>query len=568
MSHLFGCIKPSDDLGGHKLPENIGTLLIDTPTFQLYTSGASKTTFFSIGENSKSGYVAVGVGLRNENDIVKHLNQDDWDNILLNTGFDTSILDGHFLVVGWDEEKVELKNDFLGLRTAYLYTDEEQVTYFSTRLDWLSNVIQKPEIDLFTFGAHWVLINQFNNECFLKNVKRLGPSAHAICKKGTVTIEEELFSPSFEISSIEDFNNELEAYSNPQSDFNLSVGLSGGLDSRTVLSAVSSTQDVEAYCFGNKANPDVYIAEHVARESRVAHLFYEETIPLFKDSEREILDYIGQLQGVSPVHGFYRENVLRDINSRNKLMIDGGFGEIHRRQFMGRLAFMNSKKPAEISIEELFNSLTESKFNFFKKSVSDQMIEGSKSQVSTVWEKAILNSDSNLGNCIDLFSLYSRISNTSAMDHSWSDSLTPAYMPFVQKGMLKVMFGLPIEKRINGRLFRGFIRKHNNTLSKLPLVKSGLTYPFSLGKYTSTAFIRMKKKFVNPYHDTSGRKFLLENKDYVMDLMISNKVRECELYEYNVIKETVEGFYKGNYGLELSVTQWLGFELWRNTTGF
>lgn len=568
MSHLFGCIKPSADRGDFKLPGNIGTLLIDTTTFQLYTSGTSKTTFFNVDENSKSGYIAVGVGLKKENDKVKHLNQDDWNNILLKPDFDTSILDGHFLVVCWDEEKVELKNDFLGLRTAYLYTDEEQITYFSTRLDWLSNIIPKPEIDLSSFGAQWILINQINNECFLKQVKRLGPSAHAICKNGIITIEEELFIPSFEISSIVDFYNELEAFSNPQSDFNLSVGLSGGLDSRTILSAVSSIQDLEAYSFGNKANPDVYIAEHVAVESRVPHLLYEETTSLFKDSEREILDYIGQLQGVSPVHGFYREKVLRDINSRNKLMIDGGFGEIHRRQFLGRLAFMNSKKPDEISTEELFSSLTESKFNFFKKGVSDQMIEGSKSQVSTVWEKALSNSDSNLGNCIDLFSLYSRISNTSAIDHSWSDSLTPAYMPFVQKGMLMAMFGLPTEKRTNGRLFRGFIKKHNSTLSKPPLVKSGLTYPFSLGKYTSTAFTRMKKKFVNPYHDTFGRKFLLENKDYVMDLMISNKVRECELYEYNTIKETVEGFYKGNYGLELSVTQWLGFELWRNTTGF
>lgn len=568
MSHLFGCIRTSADGGNFRVPGNVGKLLVDTPIFQLYSSGITETTFCSNKKESGNGFVVVGVGLRKENEVVKHLNKNDWKKIVSNPVFDTSALNGHYLAVKWNDEKVELKNDFLGLRTAYLYTSEDRLTYFSTRLDWLSRVIPKPEIDLSNFGAYWVLINQIDNECFLKQVKRLGPSACVVCENGDVKIEEKLFKPSFRLASKEDFSTELKAYSNPTSDFNLTLGLSGGLDSRTILSAFSKSSRTETYSFGDRVNPDVFIAKRVAHESGVPHLFYEERIPLFRDSESEIMSYIGQLQGVSSVHGFYRKKVFEDINSQEKLMIDGGFGEIHRRQFLGRLAFLNSKKPSEINTEELFHALTDLKFNFFNRYAFDEMIEGSKSQITNVWKQAISNSDSTLGNSIDLFSLYSRVSNTSAMDHSWSDSLLPAYMPFVQKSLLEIMFKLPVKKRTNGRLFREFIIENHRALKNLPLVKSGLTYPFSFGKYTALGFTKLKMKFVKPFHDSFGKSFLLKNKDYVMDVMNSKSVQEYELYEYDEIKKTIEGFYSGNYDSEVSVNQWLSFELWRKTAGF
>lgn len=568
MSHLFGYIKPSAFYGEPKLPMGIGKTLVETPSFILYSSGISETTFYDVDQVSNKGFAVVGVGLRKEQGIVKHLTQKDWMETCSRTVFDVDDIEGHYLVITWNEKKIEFRNDFLGLRTAYLYTGEDRVVYFSTRLDWLSEVIPDPEIDFTNYGAHWILINQINNGSFLKKVKRLGPSSHTTYNKGEILVTEKLFKPSWNSYSEEEFQNQLRAFSNPVSEYDLTLGLSGGLDSRTVLSAIEEENSVESYSFGNQRNPDVYVAQRAASKGGFEHTFYEEKVPLFKDSEAEILDYTGQLQGVSLLHEFYRSNVLKELNGRRKLMIDGGFGEIHRRQFLGRLAFMNSKKPSEIGTEELFNALSDSKFNFFARDITDQMIEGSKVQIGEVWAKASSNSDSTLGNSIDLFSLYSRISNISAMDHSWSDSLIPAYMPFVQKSLLETMFGISPKRRSNAKLFKKFISNHNPGLSTIPLVKSGLTYPFALGKYSSLGFTKIKAKIITPFQDTFGSEFLLVNRDYVLDIMNSKSVIECELYNYRSVKDTIEAFYNGRRELEVSVNQWLSFELWRRTIGF
>lgn len=52
--------------------------------------------------------------------------------------------------------------------------------------------------------------------------------------------------------------------------------------------------------------------------------------------------------------------------------------------------------------------------------------------------------------------------------------------------------------------------------------------------------------------------------EYVLDLVESKSVRECDLYNYHQIKKTVNDFYSGYNQQELHVNQWLAFELWRS----
>ncbi|MTI86412.1 MAG: hypothetical protein FH748_00430 [Balneolaceae bacterium] len=566
MSHFLGVFKSTrDSIIGEK-GERFGELIYESSELQLFVKGNDNTSFWSDNKTLDRGFLVVGVGLKEISGSLKHLDIQDWKQIYKSDNWDPESIQGHFLFLKWQGNQLQIWNDTLGLRTAYVYQTDDGNIIFSSRLDWIAGFVPNPRISVEHFSAYWLLINQLTTGAFLKEVHRMGPNSRVGIKRGSYTVTEHYFIPPQRKldNSTHRFKDALRLNVNPITQHTVSLGLSGGLDSRTLL--VLTDMPGSTHTFGGYENPDVSIAKKIAEKTEVNHYQAKPQIPLFKESEYEITDFVGQVNGTKRCSDFFLSNIMEELNQQNKLLIDGGMGEIHRRQFLGKLSFMNFRGAGGITVDQLFAALSDNKFSFFTHDLQKNMIQAAKAQIAEVWDKAV-SQGAHLENCIDLFSLWTRVSNTPAMDHGWYDSKVPAYMPFIQKNLLNLMFDVKPGEKKNGKLFKTIIKQENKRLANLPLVKNGVEYPFSLGKYASHFYTLSKSKVSKKYNDNLSKNFLLRNEEFVLDLVHSSATRQCSLYNKKQVEEKVQAFYKGAYETEDQVNQWLSFEIWRRTVG-
>lgn len=198
------------------------------------------------------------------------LHKNDWRNLLLSDTLQIDKLDGHFVVLRWNKNQIELFTDQLGLRTAYYGTCNEGLC-FSTRLDWVARKTGKHEINEASIGGRWLLFNQLSYESCVKGIERLGPSAHVVIKDGVVIKHESYpWLPQFGGGGDERVKMLLESFVHAATENGhaVSLGLSGGFDSRTLLAILMADRSAKfsIHSFGDPMDPDVRISESIARE--------------------------------------------------------------------------------------------------------------------------------------------------------------------------------------------------------------------------------------------------------------------------------------------------------------
>jgi hypothetical protein len=143
------------------------------------------------------------------------------------------------------------------------------------------------------------------------------------------------------------------------------------------------------------------------------------------------------------------------------------------------------------------------------------------------------------------------------------DGECASYMPFAQPSVLNVLFNTPVAVRKNGRLFRQLIRRRFSSLTRYPLVKSGITYPFRFSTIPAWAWTKFKAKIGRTFHDTTSVAFLHRIAGEVQDLVHSTSVQSYPVYDCSFIRKLVEKFYRGQSELAPQVHWWLVFEMWR-----
>ena len=143
------------------------------------------------------------------------------------------------------------------------------------------------------------------------------------------------------------------------------------------------------------------------------------------------------------------------------------------------------------------------------------------------------------------------------------DSILATYMPFVQKDVLDLMDSMPVDKRRNGRLFKQIINTQQKELTEFPLAKGGATHPFGLSSVNSRLWIKIKNKMGFKFSDDTEIKVLLDQKEYIFDILNSRSFVECGYYNHSSIRNIIENFFSGDYSYSGQVDWWLSFELFR-----
>lgn len=555
MSWIFGLTTNSnliDDLY-HKLKQSIPAnhKAIRT-TIHLIFLDDDINVYYS--EEQK--FIVRGFGFKERDNQYHQMELADWANFC-NHVFKKDIA-GQYLRIVWNDEHISFSNDFFGLNTIYFFEGKD-VIYFSTRLDYLCQFIDTPRLNTNAFGGHWLLFNQLTHESLIENVVKLKPNSE------TRIINNRLLNSTKKDSSNNIFNEEpflvkLQRFSQVISNRNYSVtlGLSGGLDSRVILEyLLNSNINFKLHSFGKKDDADVIISSQISRFFNLEHFVLDHNI---QPDLSQLTEFITLNEVVDTISTYLLTSGIHSDYFKNKILIDGAGGELFRRQFLNRLIIFGKKSYRNRDPVALMKHFTHYRADIFNDEINLEMQKGAINQISKALEiiKII-----DLENFADTVTALSRFPNYYGPEQNRLNTHIRNYMPFVNKELYSDLFQIPLRKRRNNRMFYDFLRNSKNKLSSFELVKDGVTYPFGKSSQLIYLITRFKKKLLKIKRNSLTDDFYLNNKNMVLDILESDIVRTNELFDQRKILAIIENAYKGKHH-NFNQLDWLfSFELFR-----
>lgn len=541
-------------------PQPIAT--VTSSKYYIAIGGNNHTLFYEKADPIINYFVC---GSPISKSATKFLDKSDWSKILNDKPDELKSLNGHFCGVLTKNGIITLFTDRLGLREFNIY-ETGNGWYFSSRLDFILK-LRSFEIDFNEFGSRWRLINQLSNKSIVKNIHRLNCGAKAIISQNQLEIIENNWLPSKgETISVNDFNDKLKNLTllGTCNNSKISLSLSGGMDSRVILSLLlnSNYENWDCHTFRTEDKMDINIAEKILRDFNIQHKLFSDNIDRQNNIVPELFDYIGSAYLTDS--GFTSRKLMHYKSlPQNEIIIDGGFGEIWRGEFLTRLYHFGKKDLENKNYENISKYLINHRANIFSEECNSLMERGIVDQI----EKLVANLPSineiGLGNWLDLFSLKTRLVNYYAPEQARIDNFVTAYMPFVQFIIVKDLLNLPIEKRKNNRLFKSIIKLNYSKLSKYRLAKGNISYPFYFTPLMKRASSLIHSKISNNKEWGELDSFLFKMKEFTMDSLLSNSTKEYSPYDYGRIYKKVTSYYNGEKENKQFVNWFLTFEIFR-----
>lgn len=564
MSWFFGyyCKKKTTS-GIHEinLPDDI-TFKHETEN-HFFSAGGNRNIFCETSGNEL--FVVSGIGIDKNFEIVADTNS--WKQTALPKILQHDFIDGHYAGLSITAGSFIFFTDPLGLREIFFFETEDKI-YFSTRLNLILK-LGKFEIDFNVFGSRWMLLNQISSESIVKNIKRVNCGSIASIRNKELSIKKFDWLPEENeksTSSIE-FSDLVKKYFFRSKDYQkLSLSLSGGLDSRMLLSLLLKQKNIDwsAHTFSNSNSADEEVSRKLA-----AHFHFP--LNIIKPPELsmvELFDYIKNYIADTYLaeSAFNAVNLLGYDNlPDNEIIIDGGFGEVWRREFFLKLLLKNRKAVADFDPLILTKNMLLFRSEIFNKDTTDLMFDSSMNQIIELMKE--IDTERNIfpENIVDFFVIKSRIPNYYGAEQNRIDSKVMAIMPFAQFSLLNKLFSVPVATRRNNRLFKSIIALNLPALRQFSLSKGNMTYPYflnSFGKRIYTKIFSSLKK----NEDSSVRNFVSVLKDFTFDSVTSSSFKNYPYYDHIKIKKLVEDIYEKNNIIRFNEFSWfLAFEIFRQT---
>ena len=569
MSWLLGAVNVSTSTmnKARGLVGQTPSLLVQgtsTPFF-LAAGGLSATCLHMPSLSPESGWAVVGVGVRLEGQASRVYATADWHHVLSQKPDTLQNQSGHFIAVHWDAQGFHCFTDPLGVRTLYFVRSDNGVL-FSTNLRWIAKLSHAHDLDFEVLGAQWLTFNQLSTTSAIEGIQRLGAGGYLyVNKTGYFRTTETPWMPSWKASNKMEFLEAVSACSQPKlpAGFSLSLGLSGGLDSRLLLASRYVLDPPRVHTFGPESTPDVKIASKIAKDLQLTHTVLHEGVPSESDCLALLKKHVLGNHAITTASAVLGLRYFNHLHEAHVAIIDGGFGEIARRQFLNRLLFKGKNHVLNRDFSKALPLLYAPRPELFNKATLQVMQEGALKQFTTLWHELPSHKEIGLENKLDLFSVRSRLPNFFGFEQNRLDNELLSFMPFAQLSVLDKTFGLPVKLRKNGKLFKGLIRKGYRPLTNYPLAKGDTTVPFMTPALVATGLIKTKKRVQRSSSSASRHFFLQKLKTYALDMLATGDVREYPAYNMQAIHEKVTAYYNGNKSNVDFVDWWLSFDSWR-----
>lgn len=362
--------------------------------------------------------------------------------------------------------------------------------------------------------------------------------------------------------------------------------LSGGLDSRIITAFTSNhVKHIEGYSFGyNEKGAEYRIAKEVSR------LIPNLTLNLAKTSPDHLIQYLkwgvwiseGMMTAgsISPFFG----SLVDTFREKNIDLLLGGFvgdlilgGSFIRKDHIGR------EIPKEKRIDILAGLCLDSNFQpfehiLFSKELKDKMAYYAKRSVEE--EFALISKGVDFfPHQLDFFVILTRCrknynSNRGLLGHL----ITEEYYPFFDLDFFEYVYSLPLEIRMNHRLYKELYRKYFYDLGKVVWLKTGRSLfdnreqfwrqwvnkvqdklRWHIRFWTRGQFNIMDQKIYTPLDDwyRLNRRF----HDYINGILLSPDIKDRGFFEEEGIRKILDIMNK-RWDVFYLVDRLLVVELW------
>jgi hypothetical protein len=453
----------------------------------------------------------------------------------------------------------------MGLRVIHIAENNEG-WFFSTQLDWILKT-GAFEIDFASFSSRWLLFNQVSTKSIVKNIINLNCGSKANISKYKIEIKDSFWIPekSKEIS-LSEFKHNLSKFIllGAEQNRHISLSLSGGLDSRVLLSLLinSGYRNWDCHLFKSESQMDNVIAAKICNDHNIPFRLFSPTVLNESDKLNYLFEYIGSTY-ISE-SAYTSQKLMHFSNlSKDDLIIDGAFGEMWRREFLTRLYWAGQKIVEEKNFTDISNAVKFSRADIFNQDIVDVMHSGINNQLNNIIDLLPPVKEIGFGNWLDIFSLKTRLVNYMAPEQARLDNFVSSYMPYIQFSLLNDLLNVPLSLRKNHKLFNKLFYPSSVDLTKYKLVKGNVPYPFHftpvMKRVYSIAYSKFAPKDINNGLDS----FLEGMKEFIMDSVSSSAVKSYEPYNYKNITDNVKNYYNGDSSKGDYVNWYLTFEIFR-----
>ena len=496
------------------------------------------------------------------------LGNKEWENLLLTSPDKINKQNGHYCGVQINNDSITLFTDPMGLRVIHI-TENDEGWFFSTRLDWLLKT-RSFEIDYKAFSSRWLLFNQVSTKSIVKDIINLNCGSIAKISKSDIEIKDSFWVPqkTNEVT-IDQFKDNLGRFIllGAKQNKHISLSLSGGLDSRVLLSLLinSGYKNWDCHLFKSESKMDNVIAQNILNDHGIPFRLFSPP----PQNESEKLDYLFDYIGSTYItESAYTSQKLTQYSSltHDDLIIDGAFGEMWRREFLTRLYWTGQKIVEEKNIEVISNAVKCSRADIFSKDIYEEMHTGINHQLHEIIDCLPPVKEIGFGNWLDIFSMKTRLVNYMAPEQARLDNYVTSYMPYIQFSLLNDLLNVPVTLRKNHRLFNKLFHPLSDDLTKYKLVKGNVPYPFCftplMKRIYSKAYLKLSPNAIDNGLDL----FLAGMKEFIMDSISSSAVKSYAPYNYKNISRIVISYYNGDLTKGEYVNWYLTFEIFRQIT--
>lgn len=551
---------------------------IEFPFVNIWAGGIKDTCkLIQLSKEGEQYYsIICGNGFKYSNDFYKLMDDEDWRNtLILNT--DSNIIEGSFIFLSYFRNQLRVTLDRIGTRFFYFAKYKDNII-LSTRLDLISKFSGYNSLDYSSFSSLWLLQNQIGNRCLFKNIEKCFNPILIDLTNNNIFYENKSWKPQIREKIDKDaIINLLFKYCNLNLRGNkkLSLSLSGGLDSRFLLSLlISCKATFDTHTFGSIQSKDVLIAQKIAEKTGLEHHHYYESVG---NENNKLIDnlraFIRKTSVYMPISEFLHKRYYPLIQNENKVIIDAGFGEILRNGLYYKIALNWKKLINRKNFKFFLNQLKVHRANIFNDEFTISLykllveeFEHYYSVIDNIFIELFSRKPRNKEDFrlwLDIFSIFTKHLNYCAIEQIRTDEEAINYTPFLQPTFLDYVFSLNYKGKNNGKLIREFINSSFKDLTNFPLVKNNHLYPFTFNTFLSKTYINIKNKINSGRFDCDKIEMIMQLSEFIKDTELSSNFKQFELYDFKKINKLINGFFLGDTSLSFQMDWFITFEIFR-----
>ena len=564
---------------------------IERPNLYLAAGGLSSTclcqTEGGIGGaevTDNAGWLVVGLGIdTSRGSRARPMDERDWARVLAEPRPTLRGLDGHFAVIRWDGDTVTCFTDQLGGRHLYLAQAPDGII-ISTQLDWVSRLTPSAHLTLTRLGSHWLGANQFSHDSLVDGIRRLSQGGYAVCTSSSLktrnvpwALDDTANSRNAPSARNNDANGHTATAKSLQrlrtllaGDFGrkrlLSLGLSGGLDSRHLLAVLQSLDRPYAlHVFGADDDSDVRVSRQIADGIDLRLDRMNESFPTADACIAAAKEYAASTCAKAPASACLKFQSYQSFRESGRVLIDGAFGEIARRGYYRRLSARGITDLRAIDSGRLAEHLSIHKANVFTEDARRSMMGGFSQDLAKAVHDLPDSMQGKDATMLDLFAIRYRFPNFFGLSQGRVDARVLNFMPYAQPSYLRAILRTPIQKRKGAQNMRRNIRALDHRLTQYPRVKGQYSHPYILSGLAAMGWMYIRKKMTPKAGNDVTHRFLEIIREFVLDLAHDTATQTFEAYDCARLKSLITQYYRGESRLAAEVDWWLSFELWRRS---